>query len=667
MQKGAAWDGFYRGLFFLMAVMCTTAAEARVLTAPMGTPTCYANALSDTMIEVKWTDIEGETQYRLERLGPTGWVEIKAFGGGGGSSIYGPVLDTNVEPQKTYTYRVRGWNSAGFSEYSNQAAATTWANPEGTPTAPMGYTYYTASHTSLTIAWFPVNGAAGYRFESRTGETGTWVEIGDVPASTNRFTHTNLTASTTYFYRMRAYNAAGLSAYSEVWQGTTHKPPPPTPVLEGSAKSYNELELRWNRVIECDCPNVSDNGYDLEIRSGADWTNLVHVYGYETNYVVKALQPATEYSFRIRAENPLASEWSYVTVKTQDAPPVVPLAPVLYAEKESGRSIRVKWLDVELETEYRIEKRNAAGQWVEIATVPANTLYYIDSGLEPLTTYTYRVRAANSYGASPYSNESAGTTGAPPEIPRITARAWGPGKIQVLWYQAEGAVLYRLERDSGAGWQNIYESTTVPVYPDYVDSGLTDLNFYKYRVGAKNAAGTWFYSAEVGARPHISEMEQAEGVSAKAISSTAIELTWDPVPFSGMHYIVRFANGSWQVHTQIWNVTKYVDTSLLPGTTYSYLVYGTWQAGAETPTVATATTLPSDNPGITVSSISLDADNLTLRLIGRSGETFRIQRSSDFSSWSNVTDELILSGDMEISVPQQSGAEKMFYRTMSAP
>src|SRR5687767_5227319 len=128
MRKGAAWEAFCRGrgvgaalVFIVGAMFATGVANARVLTAPTGKPTCYADAVSDTMIQVKWTDIEGETQYRLERLSPTGWVEIKVFGGGGGGGIYGPVLDMNLEPRKTYTYRVRGWNEAGFSEYSNQA------------------------------------------------------------------------------------------------------------------------------------------------------------------------------------------------------------------------------------------------------------------------------------------------------------------------------------------------------------------------------------------------------------------------------------------------------------------------------------------------------------------------------------------------------------------
>jgi titin len=660
MQKGLAVGGFRPVLLLLMAVLfATVVAKARALTAPTGTPVLYADAVSPTLIVLKWSDIEGETQYRIERLDRYGWVEIGAVGGNSAN-----FLDDGLEPGKLYTYRVRGWNSAGYSEYSNQSAATTWPDPNAIPAVPRVTSNF-STDTSIDLFWAPIAGATGYRLEAKTGATGTWAEIANVPAEVNAFTHTNLTASTDYYYRLRAYNTAGISGYSSEEQVRTLKPPPPSPELQGIAQSYNALELRWKDVLPCNCVSPGYIGYRLEAPSGPGWTNVAYLGVDVTNYAVKALQPATEYSYRIRAENPMASEWSYVTVKTEDAPPIAPQAPVLYAEKESGRSIRVKWLDVELETEYRIEKRNAAGEWEQIATVPANILYYIDSGLEPLTTYTYRIRAANSYGVSPYSNESAGTTGPPPEIPRIYARANAPSKIEVFWYAAEGAVLYRLERDSGSGWQNIYESTTeMSSYPPYIDAGLTDFNYYKYRVGAQNAAGTWFYSAEIGARPHFAEMVQTQ-VSAKAISTSAIELSWGLVPFAGSYYVVKIVDGSWLVRTQLWgSVTSYIDTSLSAGTTYTYLVYG--QRYAEPETAATSvTTLSTDSPGIAVYSIGVEANSVTLRLAGSGGQRFKIQSSSNFTNWSDVTEAVTLSADMQLSVPRQADTEKMFYRTIS--
>src|SRR6185436_12963833 len=82
---------------------------------------------------------------------------------------------------------------------------------------------------------------------------------------------------------------------------------------------------------------------------------------------------------------------------------------VFYADPYSSVAIELKWIDVELETEYRIERENFPGGdvWQQIAILPANSTSYRDVDLAPGTLYVYRIRAANSYGPSPYSHEAA--------------------------------------------------------------------------------------------------------------------------------------------------------------------------------------------------------------------------------------------------------------------
>lgn len=386
---------------------------------PSGTPVLYADAISHALVVLKWSDLEGETQYRIERQNESGqWIEIGVVGGGSAN-----FHDTELKPQTLYHYRVRGWNHAGFSLYSNQSAATTFSTPEDLPATPRLFSFY-QTDTTIELRWDAVPGATGYHLQARPqGADGTWRQIADLPAAVTVFLHDNLTHSTPYWYRVRAYNATDVSYYSEVWQSATLPPPPPSPELQATARSYNEIELSWKDVLDVCCTANGFIGYRLGLQEGDQWKELTFAGVDQTSHLVTKLQPSTQYSFRIIALNPLASDSSQAIITTLNPPPVPPpIAPSVYADAESSTSIRVKWVDVELETEYRIERKNSSGQWESIATLPANSLFYIDSGLQPSTPYAYRVLAANSYGVSPHSNE-AGATTQPSPPPAISFRS----------------------------------------------------------------------------------------------------------------------------------------------------------------------------------------------------------------------------------------------------
>src|SRR5437867_7426963 len=61
----------------------------------------------------------------------------------------------------------------------------------------------------------------GFKIERSTGTTGTFVQIGVTGPGVTSYTDSGLADATTYCYRVRAYNAAGDSDYSNVGCGTT--------------------------------------------------------------------------------------------------------------------------------------------------------------------------------------------------------------------------------------------------------------------------------------------------------------------------------------------------------------------------------------------------------------------------------------------------------------
>ena len=83
-----------------------------------------ATAVSSSQIDLAWTDnADDEDGFHVERsLDGTSFTEIASVGANVTS-----YSDGSLSPSTTYTYRVRAYNSAGNSDYSNTASATTEA------------------------------------------------------------------------------------------------------------------------------------------------------------------------------------------------------------------------------------------------------------------------------------------------------------------------------------------------------------------------------------------------------------------------------------------------------------------------------------------------------------------------------------------------------------
>jgi len=94
---------------------------------------------------------------------------------------------------------------------------------------------------------------------------------------------------------------------------------------------------------------------------------------------------------------------------TIEVPPAAPSG--LTATAVSSSQIDLRWQDnSDNEDGFKIERRTGAESYTVIDTVGAEVENYSDTGLDPNTTYYYRVRAFNIAGYSGYSNEASATT-----------------------------------------------------------------------------------------------------------------------------------------------------------------------------------------------------------------------------------------------------------------
>ena len=104
---------------------------------PAAPTTLSATAGSSSRIDLSWIDNAGnETGFKIERWTAEGFAQIAMVG-----ANVRTYSDGGLNPSTPYTYRVRAYNSAGDSAYSNAASATTLGSvetPIGPRPAPIG-------------------------------------------------------------------------------------------------------------------------------------------------------------------------------------------------------------------------------------------------------------------------------------------------------------------------------------------------------------------------------------------------------------------------------------------------------------------------------------------------------------------------------------------------
>src|SRR5690349_9172016 len=105
-------------------------------------------------------------------------------------------------------------------------AGTAAAAVPAVPAAPSGLAATAVSPSEINLTW-DLGDAADTTvvIERRTGVGGTYQTLATLPGGENTFTDTSCWASTTYFYRVKARDAAGDSGYSPQQSATTQAVP----------------------------------------------------------------------------------------------------------------------------------------------------------------------------------------------------------------------------------------------------------------------------------------------------------------------------------------------------------------------------------------------------------------------------------------------------------
>ena len=207
-------------------------------------------------------------------------------------------------------------------------------------------------------------------------------------------------AKNEFYYKVVAldtsYNRSALSATASAAMPDVVAPT--EPVIFELTKSTTALTFRWFPALDEDVV-----GYELQRATGTDstaWTALTdaRVASNVTSYTDAAVQPDTEYRYRLRAVDVAGNASAYSNVWTARTPRDASAAAV--AERLSinynnrKKEVRVKWRNSAPDVKGSMLYRQAeGGRYVPVSPLlPPDLTEYADSGIAPETTYRYQLR-----------------------------------------------------------------------------------------------------------------------------------------------------------------------------------------------------------------------------------------------------------------------------------
>lgn len=241
-------------------------------------------------IEFMWSDLTDETGYILERSSDGGstWSELANIAADEFS-----YKDYTATPGVSYSYRIKGYNAVGDGAYSSVLEL----GLPGVPDAPTNLTATTAGSTQINLTWTDnSNDEVGFKLQISLDQS-TWNTIYTAQAGETSYSNTGLNSTTTYYYRVFAYNDIGNSDYSNIGNAKTFLSAPIN--LTATVPTGLYVELNWTNT------DASTVGYEIERKAGSSktWIQIATTTVNKTTYDDENVISGVNYDYRVRSYN----------------------------------------------------------------------------------------------------------------------------------------------------------------------------------------------------------------------------------------------------------------------------------------------------------------------------------------------------------------------------
>jgi hypothetical protein len=350
----------------------------------------------------------------------------------------------------------------------------------------------TSQPTSLTLQWNASLGATTYRFQLATDSTFMTGLVVDDFAVTDTLRVDSLSSFTRFFWRVRAENGAGSSAFSAARKFTTVIGAPKlSSPADGATEQDTSLTLQWN-------PSVAAASYHLQLAMDSGFTSLAVDDSAltDTSRQVNGLSRLTSYFWRVRARNVEGMSaysfiWRFTTVPSAPSSPTL-VSPLDGATNQSVTPI-LRWNMVTGASTYRLEVATDSNFVLVLNDSSLVDTFRVSSQLENDTKHYWRVNANNVGGSGPWSDSWSFTTIVrfPSQVTLVSpanGAEIAADTARFLWHWSEPAVSrYWFEKAVDSLFVNADIDSTLSDTANVVRNLLNGTHWWKVR--AYNAAG----------------------------------------------------------------------------------------------------------------------------------------------------------------------------------
>jgi|GEM_PF-4145607 len=251
-------------------------------------------------------DVRGDTQIQLswspQIPSPDGIVIEMSLNGNdswSADSISGNArsyIANDLLSATMYFFRGFAYNDSGSSEYSDIVSGETEPGP---PLAPSELGGTAPDYSQVILNWTDnSNDEAGFYVQRKKAEFLDWTDDAvELAVDANTWVDDDVRHTTTYDFRVRAFNEYGTSDWASSIRIIVPAGPPNAPInLIATGAGIDKIRLAWQ------AGSINDTGYLIERKGpGEERFELFNEVRGSQIFLDEGLEPETEYSYRVIA------------------------------------------------------------------------------------------------------------------------------------------------------------------------------------------------------------------------------------------------------------------------------------------------------------------------------------------------------------------------------